>query len=491
MQHNKSKIPTLSKRSRSVKVLSSDRHSASNFLKGRDLYGEYVDVLDAYMNQDILVERQNANKVASQILTAKGRLDDIRLERLEYVKKKRALIASLKEAQGIESKLRGILKAQNLICKRQESDKRKELHIKKVELNKSINNNLKSVEVDCHNVIESSLRDDDIEHSRVEKLEDIGKKIDILISEVDQKKSLKDLQLSRLTKQLELEEMKDISSDNRLQIKKNELDTKFNYKNDIQHQIQAQNSNLKSIILSIRELENRIKELKPYSGSINVTISELTNRKLQLKILLNNIHHEIDLLKKIDMPKELKQFNQAKSKDDLIRYDNLQLRNSVRKYTGELCVYIISDSVFNCSDQSNIVNSSYNFSNLLDIYLKDCINGVSFAVIQMGIQLPCIWDHTRQWLAKHPLISSTPFNDDQLNQFEATINKGFSLTTGSSVAPKHSMVVFINTENLLHLSSICTRMRVIFIVAKDSKILEKLQTLRCASQLASYHLCNK
>ncbi len=454
----KSRIPTFVGRNKRKSAISPHPIDSSQKLKSsigtENIYSEYVDVLDAYMNQDILSERRQLRKFRSQIELAKVQLESINEEKCEYQRKKRKLQLSMKEGTDIYNKLDEILKSRNAALEAEFRENSEKFENKKEEVTKKFSEKLDEFKKQCENLVEVSTIDEETENNRDRKLESLNKECANLTRKLKQTKEVLTLKLANIQKESDLKLIRQDKNDVTFSKLRKECEIIESSTTDIRLEIESKKSELEASETKCKRLECDISAMKPFTGSIETELGKLRCKERELDSDIQATSTENGkLMKGLYKDMEAK-FKSASKKIQSSEKVIFKFRKEIEKYQNHIALYVIASDTSFCVENSTLIPEKSDLSTFITLHLDDLKVGLSHAIILFDIENPeGIWSNLEKWLGTLGTEKVVDVSDSQFEELlpllKCAYKKGLNMTFDANGKAVDATIMFF----CIHLES--------------------------------------
>ncbi|KAF6007768.1 hypothetical protein HII13_004439 [Brettanomyces bruxellensis] len=475
----KSRIPTFVGRiKRKTPIANVPTQTLKSSFGKDNIYSEYVDVLDAYMNQDILSERRQLRKLRSQVELAKVQLESINEDKCEYQRKKRKLELSIKEGNEIYNKLDEIFRSRNLALSKEIQDNRLQFEQKKNEITSRFSEKLDDFKSQCEKLVAASTVDEETESNRNRRLDALNRECTQLTEKLKKTKDVLALKLANIRKELDLQLLRQ-DGDESLSKSQSESAALKAQIEQAKLEVDSQKKELEAAETKFGCLQDDISKLKPFTGSIEVELKNLKKEESQLDsdielITAGNKKLEGGLYK--DMENRFSLATKRLRNSESIAF---RLKREIEKYQDCIPLYVMASDSSYCA-------------------------GISHAILLFNIEDPeGTWKVLNKFLSTLGAENISSFSDSQFGEVmasvESTFKNGANLTFNRNGKVVKASVIFLSLQlqnNMVQaLSNVYLRLSTLTMVkvtsASEKAVVEKLLEYRKAEKQAAYTYRNE
>ncbi len=500
----KSRIPTFVGRiKRKTPIANVPTQTLKSSFGKDNIYSEYVDVLDAYMNQDILSERRQLRKLRSQVELAKVQLESINEDKCEYQRKKRKLELSIKEGNEIYNKLDEIFRSRNLALSKEIQDNRLQFEQKKNEITSRFSEKLDDFKSQCEKLVAASTVDEETESNRNRRLDALNRECTQLTEKLKKTKDVLALKLANIRKELDLQLLRQ-DGDESLSKSQSESAALKAQIEQAKLEVDSQKKELEAAETKFGCLQDDISKLKPFTGSIEVELKNLKKEESQLDsdielITAGNKKLEGGLYK--DMENRFSLATKRLRNSESIAF---RLKREIEKYQDCIPLYVMASDSSYCVKNANFIPEASNIIPCIIAHLDDLEAGISHAILLFNIEDPeGTWKVLNKFLSTLGAENISSFSDSQFGEVmasvESTFKNGANLTFNRNGKVVKASVIFLSLQlqnNMVQaLSNVYLRLSTLTMVkvtsASEKAVVEKLLEYRKAEKQAAYTYRNE
>ncbi|VUG17908.1 DEBR0S2_19042g1_1 [Brettanomyces bruxellensis] len=501
----KSRIPTFVGRiKRKTPIANVPTQTLKSSFGKDNIYSEYVDVLDAYMNQDILSERRQLRKLRSQVELAKVQLESINEDKCEYQRKKRKLELSIKEGNEIYNKLDEIFRSRNLALNKEIQDNRLQFEQKKNEITSRFSEKLDDFKSQCEKLVAASTVDEETESNRNRRLDALNKECTQLTEKLKQTKDVLALKLANIRKELDLQLLRQDEGDESLSKSQSESAALKAQIQQAKLEVDSQKKELEAAETKFRCLQDDISKLKPFTGSIEVELKNLKKEESQLDsdielITAGNKKLEGGLYK--DMENRFSLATKRLRDSESIAF---RLKREIEKYQDYIPLYVMASDSSYCVKNANFIPEASNIISCIIAHLDDLEAGISHAILLFNIEDPeGTWKVLNKFLSTLGAENISSISDSQFGEVmasaESTFKNGTNLTFNKNGKVVKASVIFLSLQlqnNIVQaLNNVYLRLSTLTMVkvtsASEKAVVEKLLEYRKVEKQAAYAYRNE
>ncbi|VEU20785.1 DEKNAAC101670 [Brettanomyces naardenensis] len=395
----RSKIPTLinpSSPGSKRKSLPLDKRTSPT--AGKDVYNRYVDILDAYMDEDLIAENKECVEIEKRVGEAESQVNALNTEKRELIRKRKRLTSSIDDIKGSLGRL-----TESRILRTKATDKERERHRLlaeegKEELVRLFKEKIDTIRLECEELVRSSLDDEETVTNRDRRLQSVKLENEMLDNKIVEARKTFELEYHKLEGELELKSLKDIDASPHLSELQRALRQAESKKKELEMESVQLQSQFDEIDGKNEGMLTKIGGLASFKGSLDDKLKDLKTEQEQTTDKLKSIRKKVIEFRGSDFERSEQLYEDVRRKYSIERRKRILIDDQIDDLEDRQRLYVITDTSFHGPARS--IDESFDFMPVLQVYLEDTLCGISHTVILFDVDVDGICNLVRGHLSQ-------------------------------------------------------------------------------------------
>ncbi|KAG7876755.1 hypothetical protein KL938_004368 [Ogataea parapolymorpha] len=345
---------------------------------------EYIDILEAYVDQDLILEKQQTTQLIQKINVVMAQIQELTNEKNQIIREKRKIQSLIGDLKANYENLDKTLVIKNKSIDNEVRHNKKLLEVKKKELDEKSREKVREVELQIHEMMQTTLRDEEEDRVRVQELRKLETQNTELEEELrrlqaDNKRKLNDV-LSEVDTEIRAKNKRkeqDLCEPRRAVL---ELRTKLGRAKD---ELSKKEESLKKLDCTIKEHKAALDRMKNYKGTLDEQMLALETQKNELVSKLKAVSAKVELFIETDYTTAQEEYSVIQEKVNSERLTRLKIEDEIMELQGRLRVMVepqaqVPDKLASCVTDF--------LEDRVCVFVESALMGVSYIVLVVQSQ---------------------------------------------------------------------------------------------------------
>ncbi|KAG7916855.1 hypothetical protein KL905_004585 [Ogataea polymorpha] len=345
---------------------------------------EYIDILEAYVDQDLILEKQQTTQLIQKINVVMAQIQELTNEKNQIIREKRKIQSLIGDLKANYENLDKTLVIKNKSIDNEVRHNKKLLEVKKKELDEKSREKVREVELQIHEMMQTTLRDEEEDRVRAQEL----RKLEIQNTELeeelrrlqaDHKRKLNDV-LSEVDTEIRAKNRRkeqDLCEPRRAVL---ELRTKLGRAKE---ELSKKEESLKRLVCTIDKHKAALERMNNYKGTLDEQMAGLETQKNELVSKLKAVSAKVELFIETDYTTAQEEYSVIQEKVNSERLTRLKIEDEIMELQGRLRVLVepqaqVPDKLTSCVTDF--------LEDRICVFVESALMGVSYVIIVVHSQ---------------------------------------------------------------------------------------------------------
>ncbi|KAG7704322.1 hypothetical protein KL914_004309 [Ogataea haglerorum] len=302
---------------------------------------EYIDILEAYVDQDLILEKQQTTQLIQKINVVMAQMQELTNEKNQIIREKRKIQSLISDLKANYENLDKTLVIKNKSIDNEVRHNKRILEVKKKELDETSREKVREVERQIHEMMQATLQDEEEDRVRAQELRKLEVQNTELEEELrrlqaDNKRKLSDVvsEVDAEIREKNKRKEQDLSEPRRVVL---ELRSDLERAND---ELSKKEELLKQLDSTIEQHRSDIDSMKNYKGTLDEQMLELETQKNELVSKLKAVSARVELFIETDYTTAQAEYSVIQEKLNSERLTRLKIEDEIMEHQGKLRVMV-------------------------------------------------------------------------------------------------------------------------------------------------------
>ncbi|KAH3666778.1 hypothetical protein OGAPHI_003227 [Ogataea philodendri] len=351
---------------------------------------EYIEILEAYVDQDLILEKQQTTQLIQKINVVLGQIQELNSEKNLILREKKKIQNLIDDLKANYENLDKTLVIKNKSIDNEILQHKKLLETKKKELTETSQAKLEEVEKNMVEMVESSLKDEEQDARWSKELQVLEEKKQELEKRLDGLRHDNKRKLDDLLGETDAEVLaKSKQKEQQLHGPRKEVEDCKLELESIETQLDKKTRELEQLSQTVDQKRSILGSMENYKGSLDQQVLDLKLEKTQLLTQLDATNRDLSQFVETDYLSASQEYQDAMKRLETERLTRYKIENEIWNLQGKPCILVDKASKF-----TNAVEYS---KGRVCVFAEVVLQGTNCAIIGINVDSECL-DAVREHL---------------------------------------------------------------------------------------------
>ncbi|KAG7842766.1 hypothetical protein KL941_004796 [Ogataea angusta] len=345
---------------------------------------EYIDILEAYVDQDLILEKQQTTQLIQKINVVMAQIQELTNEKNQIIREKRKIQSLIGDLKANYENLDKTLVIKNKSIDNEVRHNKRLLEVKKKELDEQSRGKVREVERQIHEMMQSTLQDEEEDRVRAQELTNLEVQNTELEEELrrlqaENKRKLNDVLTEVDT---EIREKNRRKEQNLSEPRRAVLELRANLER-AKDDLSKKEESLKQLDCAIEQQKSALDSMNNYKGTLDEQVLELKTQKNELVSKLEAVSAKVELFVETDYATAQDEYSVIQEKVNSERLTRLKIEDEIMEHQGKLRVMVEPQAQVPGEPDDTVTDF---LEDRVRVFVESALMGVSYIILLVHAQ---------------------------------------------------------------------------------------------------------